>query len=148
MSSCSTPWWAEYVSWQTAERRPRILLIATLAPDARPADEDAAVRLASLDGEPEPLREVGVVVARIGPVAAEVDQVVAETGGVQPSQQLVLEPGTGVVGSEGDAHQAAWRRRREPPMAASSASAVTTASAPRSRAVPTMRASGRGILRP
>src|SRR6185503_6348564 len=32
MSSCSTPWWAEYVSWQTAERTPRILFAATLAP--------------------------------------------------------------------------------------------------------------------
>ena len=31
MSSCSTPWWAEYVSWQTAVRTPRILFAATLA---------------------------------------------------------------------------------------------------------------------
>ena len=36
MSSCSTPWWAEYVSWQTAERMPRILLAATLAPTPEP----------------------------------------------------------------------------------------------------------------
>ena len=36
MSSCSTPWWAEYVSWQTAARTPRILLAATEAPTPRP----------------------------------------------------------------------------------------------------------------
>ena len=46
MSSCSTPWWAEYVSWQTAARMPRILLAATRRADARAADQDAAVGVA------------------------------------------------------------------------------------------------------
>src|SRR5579862_1562069 len=36
MSSCSTPWWAEYVSWQTAARTPRILFAATEAPTPDP----------------------------------------------------------------------------------------------------------------
>ena len=36
MSSCSTPWWAEYVSWQIAARMPRILLAAIDAPTPDP----------------------------------------------------------------------------------------------------------------
>jgi len=36
MSSCSTPWCALYVSWQTAVRMPRILFAATDAPTPDP----------------------------------------------------------------------------------------------------------------
>jgi hypothetical protein len=36
MSSCSTPWWAEYVSWQTDDRTPRILVAAIEAPTPDP----------------------------------------------------------------------------------------------------------------
>ena len=36
MSSCSTPWCAEYVSWQIAARMPGILLAATDAPTPDP----------------------------------------------------------------------------------------------------------------
>ena len=46
MSSCSTPWWAEYVSWQTAARMPRILLAATLAPTPEPQMRMPALGLA------------------------------------------------------------------------------------------------------
>ena len=49
-------------------------------PDARAADQDAAVGLAALEGVPEGLREVGIVVAGVGAVAAEVDVLVAEAG--------------------------------------------------------------------
>jgi len=36
MSSCSTPWCAEYVSWQTDARMPVILQAATEAPTPLP----------------------------------------------------------------------------------------------------------------
>ncbi len=36
MSSCSTPWCAEYVSWHTPARMPRILFAATHAPTPLP----------------------------------------------------------------------------------------------------------------
>ena len=76
MSSCSTPWWAEYVSWQTAERTPAHLVGRDARPDAGAADEDAAVGLAVADRVAEPLGEVRVVVVGIGAVAAEVDELV------------------------------------------------------------------------
>ena len=43
MSSCSTPWWAEYVSWHTEARTPRILFAAIARAHAATADEDAAL---------------------------------------------------------------------------------------------------------
>ena len=49
-------------------------------------------------------REVRVVVVRVGAVAAEVDQVVAEVRHREAPYQLVLEGGAGVIGGEGDAH--------------------------------------------
>ena len=71
---------------------PRILLAATLRADAGAADEDAAIGLAALDRHAEPLREVRVVVGRVGAVAAEVDEVVARGRAPEPPNQLVLEP--------------------------------------------------------
>ena len=68
------------MSWQTAARMPRILLAATDAPDARAADEDAAIGLAVDDRLTEALGEVRVVVVGVGAVAAEVDQLVPEAG--------------------------------------------------------------------
>ena len=53
MSSCSTPWCAEYVSWQTADRMPRILLAATDAPTPEPQMRIAAVGLAGHDRRAE-----------------------------------------------------------------------------------------------
>ena len=50
------------------------------------------------------LGEVGVVIVRVGAVAAEVDEVVADVRRGQPPDQLVLEGGAGMVGREGDAH--------------------------------------------
>ena len=41
MSSCSTPWWAEYASWQIAARMPRILHAATEAPTPEPQTKTA-----------------------------------------------------------------------------------------------------------
>ena len=52
--------------------------------DARAADEDAAVRLAAGDRQPEPLGEVRVVVGRVRAVAAQVDPLVVEPGDRQP----------------------------------------------------------------
>ena len=52
-------------------------------PDARPTDEDAAIGLAGLDGAPEPLGEVRVVVSRVGAVATEVDELMTQTGGIE-----------------------------------------------------------------
>ena len=51
MSSCSTPWWAEYVSWQTAARTPRILFAATDAPTPEPQMRMPALGRAVADGE-------------------------------------------------------------------------------------------------
>ena len=84
MSSCSTPWWAEYVSWQTAARMPRILFAATRAPTPEPQIRIAAVGLAVADRVAEARGEVRVVVGRVRAVAAEVDQLVAEPGRVEP----------------------------------------------------------------
>ena len=39
MSSCSTPWAAEYVSWHSPARMPRILLAAIDAPTPDPQDD-------------------------------------------------------------------------------------------------------------
>jgi hypothetical protein len=36
MLSCSTPWWAEYTSWQIAARIPASLQAATDAPTPEP----------------------------------------------------------------------------------------------------------------
>ena len=84
MSSCSTPWWAEYVSWQTAARMPRHLVGRDRRPDAGAADQDAAVGLAADDRLAESLGEVRVVVVRVGAVAAEVDQLMVEPGAAEP----------------------------------------------------------------
>ncbi len=112
MSSCSTPWWAEYVSWQTEARIPRILQAATEAPDPTAADEHAAIGLAALDGRPEPDGEVGVVVGRIRAVPAQVEQLRhgrRRSARPEPDQELVLEHGTTMVGGEGDTHRLAAR---------------------------------------
>ena len=119
MSSCSTPWWAEYVSWQTAARTPRILFAATDAPTPEPQIEDAPLGLAVADRPAEPLGEVGVVVRRVRAVAAEVDELVAEVRRGEPARaSSVLERRSGVIGGERDAHrlrpagQCRARRRR------------------------------------
>ena len=104
MSSCSTPWCAEYVSWQTAARMPRILLAATDAPTPEPQIRIPRSASPATDRLAEALGEVRVVVVRVGAVAAEVDQLVAEVGRREPAEQLVLERGPGVVGGERDAH--------------------------------------------
>ena len=65
-SSCSTPWCAEYVSWETAARTPRTLLGRDGRADPRAADEDPAVGLAVPDRVGQPAGEVGVVVGRVG----------------------------------------------------------------------------------
>src|SRR5262245_21478634 len=57
--------------------------------DPGAADEDPAVGLVTLDGEPELLREVRVVVVGIRAVPAEVDELVAETSGREPAKELV-----------------------------------------------------------
>ena len=80
MSSCSTPWCAEYVSWQTAAPDAAHLVGRHGRADPRSADEDPAIGVARVDRLAEPPREVRVVVVRVGAVAAEVDQVVAEAG--------------------------------------------------------------------
>src|SRR4029077_7876649 len=49
-------------------------------PHARPADEDPSVRATPLDRESNPLGEVRVVVVWVGPVTAEVDELVLATG--------------------------------------------------------------------
>ena len=40
----------------------------------------------------------------VGPVAAQIDQLMAEVGLAEPSDEIVLEGRPGVVGSERDAH--------------------------------------------
>ena len=61
MSSSSTPWRAENVSWQSAARTPGTLLAATEAPDAAAADDDAPVAGAREDRLADLAREVGIV---------------------------------------------------------------------------------------
>ena len=105
MSSCSTPWCAEYVSWQTAAPDAAHLVGRHRRADARAADQDAAVRVAVLDRLAKALREVRVVVVGVGAVAAEVDR--ARGRGRSPASrrmQVVLQSGPGVVGRERDAH--------------------------------------------
>src|SRR6187551_2245943 len=73
--------------------------------DARATDQDAAIRRAVLDRLAEALREVGVIVGRIGAVPAEVDQLVSETGRRETADQGVLHLRPRVIGREGDPHQ-------------------------------------------
>src|SRR6185369_6511941 len=72
--------------------------------DAGPADEDSAIRFAVADRVADAGCEVRVVVLRIGAVATEIDDVVAETRGLEPAPELVLQGGPGVIGGECHAH--------------------------------------------
>jgi len=91
-----------------ADRRPDAghLVCRDGRTDPGSADEDAAVRLAGLDGVAQPLREVGVVIGGIRAIPTKVDQLMAEIGDRQPGEQLRLEGGSGMIGGEGDAHGA------------------------------------------
>src|SRR5256714_7060614 len=72
--------------------------------DAGAADQDAAVREPATDGLTQSLREVRVVVMRIGSVAAEVDELVVGAGLTDPPNQVVLQRCAGMVRGESDAH--------------------------------------------
>ena len=74
--------------------------------DPGATDEHAPLRGAAHERVPQAPSEVGVVIVRVGAVAAEVDQVVADVRRGQPPDQLVLEGGAGMVGRERDAHRA------------------------------------------
>jgi hypothetical protein len=90
-----------------ADRRPDAahLVRRDRRADARPADQDPAVRSTLLDRLAQPLREVRVVVLGVRPVPAEVDQFVLARGqDLEPADDLVLEPRTGVVGGEDNSH--------------------------------------------
>src|SRR2546423_10415141 len=71
---------------------------------ARAADQDAAIRDAAADRFTKALREVGVIVVRVGPVATQIDELVVRAAGPNPADQLVLEGGAGMVRGEANAH--------------------------------------------
>ena len=72
--------------------------------DPRATNEDAAIRLARDDRLAEAPREIGVVVAGVGAIAAKVHQLVAESRAREVPEELVLEGGPGMIRSEGNAH--------------------------------------------
>ena len=77
MSSCSTPWWAEYASWQIAARIPATLQAAIDAPTPEPQTRTPRSAAPARIASPMLLRLVGVVDLRLGRVGAEVDRLVA-----------------------------------------------------------------------
>ena len=132
MSSCSTPWCARVRV--VADRGPDAahLVGRDRRPHAGPADQDPPVRVPLLDREAQPLGEVRVVVLGVGPVAAEVDQLVLARG--QPGElartSSSLNSAPGVVGGEHDAHRRPGRAGRrsipESPVRASGARRAAT----------------------
>ena len=79
MSSCSTPWCAEYVSWQIAARMPRELAGRDRRADARAADEHAALGVAGADRVADLLRLVWVIDPHAVVVRAEVVDFMAQS---------------------------------------------------------------------
>ena len=72
--------------------------------DAGAADQDPAVDLAAAHGVPEALREVGIVVVRVGAVAAQVDHLVVRPRARHAPQQLRLQRRSRVIRREPDPH--------------------------------------------
>src|SRR5206468_10866829 len=68
-------------------------------------DENPALGLAVADSEAEPLREVGVVVVRVGAVTAQVRQLMARGELSQAVDQLALERRSRVIGCECNPHR-------------------------------------------
>ena len=78
MSSCSTPWCAEYVSWQIPARIPGILFAATQTPTPRAANQNSPRRHARLDRLAYLLGKVGIVIPGIALVRSQVDYFVRQ----------------------------------------------------------------------
>ena len=104
MSSCSTPWCAEYTSWQIAARIPAQLAGGDRGADAGAADEHAALRLAVLDRLAELARLVRVVDPHRVGVRAEIDGLVAQ--GLELVEDPLAELDAPVVERHGDSHAA------------------------------------------
>ena len=102
MSSCSTPWCAEYVSWQMAARMPCELAGGDGGADARAADQDRALGAARADRVADLARLVRVVDARLGRVGAEVERLVAEADDLLEDPLAQLH--AAVVEGERDLH--------------------------------------------
>ena len=102
MSSCSTPWRAEYVSWQTAARIPRILFAATEAPTPEPQTRTPRSAPPAWRTLAELARLVGVVDARRRGVRAEVEHLVPERG--QLGEQPLAELHASVIERDDDLH--------------------------------------------
>ena len=85
MSSCSTPWCAEYVSWQIAARIPASLQAATEAPTPEPQTRTPRSASPERIASPSSLCLVGVVDPDAPVVGSEVDGLVAQSARSPPS---------------------------------------------------------------
>ena len=106
MSSCSTPWWAEYESWQMAARMPGILLAATEAPTPLPQMRTPRSARPVHHGLAHRLGEVGIVDGRRG-VGAHVDHLVAVLA--QHAARSCLSDEARVVGARRRSSSQAFR---------------------------------------
>ena len=105
MSSCSTPWCAEYVSWQIAARMPAILHAATDAPTPEPQTSTPRSALPALDRLAELARLVRIVDPdRVG-VGAEVDDLVPD----ERLEHRVAQVHAAMVESDGELHRTSTR---------------------------------------
>ena len=102
MSSCSTPWWAEYVSWRTA--RATDLVRRDARPDPRAADRDPAFHGSISNRAREPLREVREC-RRSSEPSPQVDQLIRGSLGSDAAQQIGLERRSRVICHKPDSHQ-------------------------------------------
>ena len=103
MSSCSTPWCAEYVSWQIAARIPWSLQAATEAPTPEPQTRIPRSASPVTIASPSFLGHVRIVDPRLGRVDAEIDRVVAQ--GLELREDGVAQLHAAVVEGDGDPHQ-------------------------------------------
>src|SRR6185369_6528818 len=121
--------------------------------DARPdgaADQDAPLDRAVAHRFADALREVRVVVGRVAPVPAQVDEVVIRPRLADAPEQLALQRGAGMIGGEADPHE--WpgsvlpvRSTRDPsplPGSLALAAPVATASGPEGIGSPIPRPAG------
>ena len=100
MSSCSTPWRAEYASWQTEARTPGTLLAVTLAPTPLPQMTMPRHAWAEATLSATALAKSGKSSRGSRECAPHVVNLMAE--GLQEWQELLFQLKAAVVGAEGE----------------------------------------------
>ena len=103
MSSCSTPWCAEYASWQIAARTPGSLQAATEAPTPEPQTRIPRSAPPVDHGLAELPGQVRVVDPRLGRVDAEVDALRGRSA-VQLREDGLAQLHASMVERDGDPH--------------------------------------------